>query len=167
MDFACWVSNDEIISNVTATYNSTKKTLTLADPNGAINLGKLRDLYYGNSQTDQNLCVGILGHEKQFYKAKGGNTPDFDTTAPVTITLENNQPGAHPDIDLTITLTEASMVNIAWNYTAKPDAVKTPYAVPQSIVSIDLHPGHRNLSDFITWRTRTGAEDPGEFILTV
>lgn len=150
-DFACWISNDDAVSAVDFKYDASKFTLVLSDPNGPIDLYKLRNLYYGNSAVDQNLCYGILGHEKQYYKVKSGGTPDLGGTAPLVIPLVNNQPGAHPDLNLTITVTEASMVNIRWNYADKPDGVKTPYEIPATIVDIDLKPGHAPLSDYISW----------------
>lgn len=165
-DFACWVSNDEVISVVTPTYDATTKTLVLKDPTGPIDLTKLRDLYYGNDTLDQNLCVGFEGHDNQFYKVKG-DVPDLATTAPVTFTVTNNKPLANPDLNITITLTEASIVNIRWNYAHKPEPVKSPYEIPSNIIDIDLHPGHRNLSDFIQWHTVIRKDNPGEFILMV
>jgi len=165
-DFACWISNDETVSAVDFKYDATKLSLTLTDPNGPIDLYKLRNLYYGDSTHDQNLCYGILGHEKQYYKVKDGGSPDLSGTAPLVIPLTNNQPGGHPDLDLTITVTEASIVNIRWNYADKPETVKTPYEVPTNIVNMDLKPGHLPLSDFITWSTLTG-NNTGEFSITV
>lgn len=165
-DFACWISNDETVSAVDFKYDAAKVSLTLTDPNGPIDLYKLRNLYYGNSAHDQNLCFGILGHEKQYYKVKGGGTPDLTGTAPLVIELENNAPGGHPDLNLTLTVTEASIVNIRWNYADKPETVKTPYEVPTNIVNMDLKPGHLPLSDFITWSTHTG-NNTGEFQITV
>lgn len=90
----------------------------------------------------------------------------MDTTAPVTIELVNNAPGAHPDLNLTITLTEADMINIRWNYASKPDGVKTPYEIPSDIVNIDLTPGHKKLSQYVQFHTMTG-NNSGEFIMRV
>lgn len=166
-DFACWESNDESINPVQIAYDDKTKSLTFTDSNGPIDLTKFRYLYYGYSAKDSNLCVGILGHEKQFYKLKEGELPDFSGTAPVTLQLVNNMPNAHPDLNLTITLTEADVVNIRWNYAAKPDAVKTPYEIPSSIIDLDLKPGHLPLENYIQLHTMTGAEHKGEFILSV
>jgi len=55
-DFACWLSNDESVNFIDVSYDADKKSLTLKDPNGPIDLINLRDMYYGNSKTDQNLC---------------------------------------------------------------------------------------------------------------
>lgn len=84
-DFACWVSNDETVTAVDFKYTASTKSIVFNDPAGPIDLTKLRYLYYGNSTIDQNLCVGILGHEKQFYKLKEGELPDFSGTGPVTL----------------------------------------------------------------------------------
>lgn len=165
-DFACWISNDDVVSTVDVKYDGTTKVLTLTDPNGPINLFDFRNMYYGNSVTDQNLCYGVLGHEKQYYKTKDGNHPDLTKPGPVTVELVNNVPGAHPDLNLTITLTEASMINLRWEYADSPDTIKQPYAVPSNIVDIDLTPGHEALSDYVSWQTLTGS-NVGEFVLTV
>ena len=166
-DFACWVSNDETVSNVNITYDATNKSLKLWDITGPIDMTKLRDLYYGNSEIDQNLCVGILGHEKQFYKLKAGQEVDLTGNAPISFLLENNVPTAHPDLNMTVTVTEANMVNINWRYAQQPGTVKVPYQIPSSIIDIDLTPGHISLDEFISIQTLTGNTDKGEFILTV
>jgi len=72
------------------------------------------------------------------------------------VPLVNNQPGAHPDIDLTITLTDAAVVNIRWNYAAKPVNVREPYQVPSNIVNLDLTPGTEPISKYVRWDTFTG-----------
>jgi hypothetical protein len=122
-------------------------------------------LYYGYSKTDQNLCYGVLGHGDQYYKVKG-DVPDLEKAGSITIPLVNNKPNAHPDIDLTITLTQASMVNIRWNYASAPDNVKKPYEIPTKIVDIDLTPGTEMISKYVSWQTLTG-NNTGEFIITV
>lgn len=76
-------------------------------------------------------------------------------------------PLAHPELNITIMLTEADIVNIRWNYANKPDPVKTPYEIPTNIIDIDLKPGHLPLSDYVELHTRTGAEDKGEFFLNI
>lgn len=76
-------------------------------------------------------------------------------------------PLAHPELNIIITLTEADIVNIRWNYANKPEPVKTPYEIPANIIDIDLKPGHLPLSDYVEWHTRTGAEDKGEFFLNI
>ena len=150
-DFACWIDNNDVVSAVSFAYDKSALTLTLTDPKGPIDLYKLRNLYYGNSMQDQNLCYGILGHEKQYYTVKGGVAPVLDNAGPVVVQLVNNVPGAHPNVNLTLRLTEDSMVNIQWEYSESPDTIKQPYQIPANIVDIDLTPGHQKLSDYVSW----------------
>jgi len=65
-DFACWITNDEVVTELKIEYSKSLKTLTISDKT-PIDLTILRDLYYGNSARDQNLCYGVGGHDKQFY----------------------------------------------------------------------------------------------------
>lgn len=163
-NFACWISNDDVVSAVNYKYVNATQSLTLEDPNGPIDLWKLRNIYYGNNETDQNLCYGIKGHEQQYYKVKGDTSqPDLEVPGQIVIPLENNSP-AHPDLNLTITVTTASMVNIAWNYADKPETVKTPYEIPSKIVDIDLEPGTELINKYVSWHTLVGA-NKGEFII--
>jgi len=150
-DFACWIDNDDNVSSVNFVYDKTASTLTLTDPNGPIDLFKFRNLYYGYSLQDQNLCYGIHGHEKQFYMVKDGATPNLDSAGPVVVSLVNNVQNAHPNVNLTLRLTEDSMVNIQWEYAESPDTIKQPYQIPANIVDIDLTPGHQKLSDYVSW----------------
>jgi alpha-glucosidase (family GH31 glycosyl hydrolase) len=167
VDFACWVSNDDVSHFMTPIYNTSTKALVLSDPTGPIDTFQLRDMYYGSAATDQNLCPDTYGSDAQFYKIKNGTDYNLHTTAPVLLQLENNRASAHPDLNLTITLTESNMINLRWNYASKPESVKTPYEIPSNIVDIDLKPGHRNISDFVRIQTYIGNTNKGEFRLEI
>jgi len=121
------------------------------DSNGPIDLLAFRIMYYGNSKYEQNLCFGIDGHEKQFYKVKSGVTPDLSKPGPITVRLENNMNLAHPDLDLTITVTETGIVNIQWDFSTDDKNVQKPYRVPQSLIDINMQPSRLPLNKFISW----------------
>jgi len=84
----------------------------------------------------------------------------------MTIHLENNVNTAHPDIDLTITVTESEMVNIKWNYAKKPATVKTPYEIPESIINIDMKPAKNiDMEDYVRISNVVGSNPKGEFYI--
>lgn len=106
----------------------------------------IKNIYYGNSTTDLNLCgsVGLAtGKPSPFYKA--GAAPDL-TKNTVSIPLTGNIPGnaGTPDITMTLSVLTTTLpgqppidvLNVGWTYTNKTTG-KLPYEVPLEIAGVD------------------------------
>jgi len=109
-------------------------TLTITDPQGSIDLENFDRLYYGYSKLDQDLCMGTANHNQQYYKPKSGTPPDLNVPGQVKVQLENNAGSAHPELNMTISVTKYGLVNLKWEYSERPETVKNPFRVPAGVV---------------------------------
>ena len=73
VDFACWVTTAGDIADINFSYDATKHTQTLSAKTGNIPTFALRDLYFGDSSKDINMCHP----ETNFYKMDAA--PNLDT----------------------------------------------------------------------------------------
>ena len=127
VDFACWVTTAGDYADITKTYDATKKTLTLTAPTGNIPTFALRDLYYGDSSKDINMCHP----ETNYYKVK---TAGDLTKSHTSVIVTNNKPGALQDLNLDLAILKSGVVSVKWNYANKPTDMKAPFQVPEDIV---------------------------------
>ena len=103
------------------TPDAAKHTLTITAQGGNINTFTLRDIYFGDSSKDINMCDPTAN----YYKFKGA---DIDlSSSHATTTLTNNKPGALQDLNLDIALLKSGVVTVRWNYASQPAGWKTPF----------------------------------------
>jgi hypothetical protein len=148
IDFACWVSETENKATaLTITKDATKNTVTFENPDKtAIQPFYVKNIYFGNSDTDLNLCgsVGLAADKSApFYTVAAA--PDL-TKNTVSMDLKGNLANNKGTPDITVTLSvlgtevasdKRDILNIFWTYTNKPAEFKTPYQVPLEIAGID------------------------------
>lgn len=128
VDFACWVTTAGDYADMSFAYDATKKTQTISAKTGTIPTFALRDIYFGDSSKDINMCHP----ETNFYKYKGADI-DLSSSHATTI-LTNNKPGALQDLTLELALLSKGAVKVMWKYANQPTGWKTPFTVPTDIV---------------------------------
>ena len=84
-------------------------------------MDKLRDVHFGNSNRDVNLCHPST----QFYKLKNGSLDLSKSTSTTTLISKTL-----PELRLTLTLLKSGIVNIHWTLNGK----RKPIEVPLDIV---------------------------------
>lgn len=129
-DFACYTSQvDHSVTKLTTTYSDTEKaeTLTIATTDGSpIDLGVMKDIHYGTSATDLNLC----DISSQYYKVSGDALDLTGVSTKTTLTSLTTK-DLLPDLELTLTLLETGVVNVHWTYA---DSKSAPFEVPTDII---------------------------------
>jgi hypothetical protein len=129
-DFACMTSQlDHTVTMLAATVDSTvgAETLTIKKTDGTpIDLGLLKDIHFGTSATDLNLC----DISSQYYKVSGNAIDLTGVTAKTTLTSMTTK-ALLPDLELTLTLLKTGVVNVHWTYADKTSA---PFEVPTDII---------------------------------
>jgi len=83
-------------------------------------MSSLVAIYYGNSQTDLNLC----SLNSQAYSVKG-DAPDLSSNT-ATFTLTNSAPEIFRDLTVNMLLLENNIVNFNYNY-ADSTGIKDPF----------------------------------------
>lgn len=130
-DFACFTSQvDHSVTMLAATADTTAgaETLTIKTTDGSpIDLGVMKDIHFGTSATDLNLC----DISSQFYKVSGDALDLTAATATTTLTSLTTK-DVLPDLAITLTLLETGVVNVHWTYA--DTTVSAPFEVPVSIV---------------------------------
>jgi hypothetical protein len=131
------------------TKDADKKTVKFSLSTGPIQVYYVKNIYFGNSKTDLNLCgsVGFINGTTpapSFYTVAAA--PDL-TKNTVTVDLKGNIAGnaGTPDITMTLSVltssvagqTDVDILNIGWTYTSQPNNTKTPYQVPMDIAGLD------------------------------
>lgn len=127
VDFACWADTDGVITDMTFAYDGTALTQTLTAKTGSINTFTLRDIYFGDSSKDVNLCDPT----SNYYKLKAA--ADL-STAHTTVGLTNAQPAALQDLTLDLAVLSSGVVSVKWTYATQPAGWKAPFTVPENIV---------------------------------
>lgn len=128
VDFACWVTTDGTFADMAFAYDGTKKTQTIKAKTGTIPTFALRDIYFGDSNKDINMCHP----EDNYYKYKAGDI-DLSSNHATTV-LTNNKPGALQDLTLELALLSKGAVKVTWKYANQPAGWKSPFTVPTDIV---------------------------------
>lgn len=74
-NFACFTAmSDHRVTKLSHAYDAKTQTFNISHPTGtAIDLFNLRDIHFGNSLKDINLC----DPSSQFYRTKDGRLPDL------------------------------------------------------------------------------------------
>jgi alpha-glucosidase (family GH31 glycosyl hydrolase) len=130
-DFACYTSQvDHSVTMLTATADSTEgaETLTIKTTDGSpIDLGTLKDIHFGTSALDLNLC----DISSQYYKVSGDPLDLTGVTTKATLTSLTTK-ALLPDLELTLTLLETGVVNVHWTYA--DTSASAPFEVPTDII---------------------------------
>jgi hypothetical protein len=150
-NFACWTSEaDGSATPLTIGVNATLNTLTLSSPAGAIQPFYVKDIFFGNSNTDLNLCGAngtvadqTAGANTQFYKMAA--EPDLSSNNATINITGNVGSSAQPDLTLFLQVLNAEdkekhdtdILCISWTYTDHNTTKKMPYTVPMDIAGID------------------------------
>lgn len=145
-DFACWTSMvDRAVTVLTPTYDADRKSLNISMGNGGVDFFNLKDVHFGTTGMDLNLCDG-----SQYYRTKDGLLPDL-TANNVSVVLESMTPHASRDLTLNLTMLSNGAINLHWTYQNFTD-VKTPFEVPQDIIMLNRTVTNTTgiLSDFVT-----------------
>jgi len=149
-NFACYTDmKGNVANNLTAIYDDYSKTMniTMRDVlNNEVNFFDLNNIYFGNSETDINLCKPA----NNFYKIKRGVVP-FLGTPNVTLELESMTPNALRDLELKLSVLQNGMLNIHYTFKNFSDGVKVPFEMPQEIIDVDRShlSSYQNLSDWV------------------
>jgi len=111
-DFACFTAQkDHVTTNLSFKYDDQDKTLSIFSPRGNINSFTFRDIHFGNSKRNINIC----NPQSQFYHIKSGKVPSLDRNS-ATMILESAAPGALRDLKLELTLLRTGVVNMHWTF---------------------------------------------------
>lgn len=130
-DFACMMPMDSRTpTTLTPTYDNTTMTLTLKDPKGSINLKTMRDIHFGYTGEDLNLC----NPESHFYRFESSLPSSVLNANNVSVTLTSQTPHVMRDLNLTLSLLETGVINIHWTYGNFTGVGKKPFEVPTLIV---------------------------------
>lgn len=155
-DFACWTNKDTLVATDLKFTPGDDSTLTLESTDGsAIDMTVFRDIHFGDSSKDINLCAP----SSQFYKIKDGDTIDLTkSTATTTLTSLSGNPNL-PDLTLTLTLlNNTDIVNVHWTFATPSDGEMPPFEVPVEIVQPNKDKvSDGALSDFVTYTQAEGA----------
>ena len=118
---------DYAVTMLAVTPDAGAETLTIKSTDGSpIDLGLMKDIHFGTSATDLNLC----DISSQFYKISGD--PLDLATASTKATLKSQTTKDNlPDLELTLTLLETGVVNVHWTFA---DQTSAPFEVPVTIV---------------------------------
>lgn len=132
VDFLCARATDgyALTPELAATYNDTAgaETLTIKSKDGSpIDLGAIKDIHWGVSATDLNLC----DIASQYYKVSGDALDLTGPTATTTLTSQTTK-DVLPDLTLTLTLLKTGVVNVHWTFA--DTSAGAPFEVPTDIV---------------------------------
>jgi len=145
-DFACFVeTNGDVTYLDTPLYDATKQTLTLKPTSltKEINTYLLRDIYFGDSLVDVNMCDATANN----YTLKA---PADLSTSHTTVGLVNVQALALQDLTLDLAVLKTGVVTVKWNYATQPTGWKAPFMVPTDIVDAGTdYSTTAVLSDFV------------------
>lgn len=118
VDFACWTNKDTLAStDLKYTPDAGSHTLTISNPDGTpIDMTVFRDIIFGNSKRDINLC----DVSKNYYALKDGATTIDLSASTATATLSSlSGSTALPDLTLTLTYLKTGIVNFHWTFAAQ------------------------------------------------
>lgn len=131
VDFACARADagyEMIELTATPSGDEGAEILTIAMKDGsAWDIGAIKDIHWGVSATDLNLC----DISSQYYVVKGDAIDLTGPTATATLTSQTTK-DILPDLTLTLTLLKTGVVNV--HYTFADTTMGTPFEVPTSIV---------------------------------
>ena len=133
---------------VNHTFDNTTKTLTLVSADGkGFNPFTMRDIYYGDSAKDINLCDQIGA--SSYYHTVDFTTPTLN--GPNATFILQSKSDALLDLNLTMTLLESGVVNVHWTFDNVSKASKTPFEVPSEFIDAKKdNQMNGTLSDFVT-----------------
>lgn len=117
-------------TTLTATYDEKKLTLTIKNPSGSIDLKDMRDIHFGYTAEDLNLC----SPESHFYRFN--DTIPYSTldTNKATILMTSQTPNVMRDLKVTLSVLESGVINVHYTYDNKTGLSKEPFEVPTIIV---------------------------------
>lgn len=166
IDFACWTSEaDGTASPLVIERNATLNTVSLKLATGSIQPFYVKDIFFGNSMTDLNLCGAngtvaqqAIGTNPQFYTLAA--EPDLTkNVVQINITGSQSTNSAQPDLTMTLQVLngvdtekhDSDILCISWTYTDHSTGKKMPYTVPMDIAGIDktILSDEGKLSDWI------------------
>ena len=129
VDFACWNTIDGDIGDIDAVYNANDKTLTISAKTGNIPTFNFRDIYFGDSSKDINMCHP----ETNSYKFKGA-APDLTKSHATAILTNLGQSPSIPDLTLDLSILNTGAVTVQWYYSLNPSGWKKAFRVPSHII---------------------------------
>jgi hypothetical protein len=118
---------------LTHTYDNETMTLNLTNANGSINLNDMRDIHFGNTEEDLNLC----DPESHFYRFDDKLPFSTLDTNKATIVMTSLTPNVMRDLKLTLSVLESGVINVHYTYDNKTGISKEPFEVPTSIVDAE------------------------------
>jgi len=130
-DFACMMPMaSRTPTTLTPTYDPATMTLTIKNPSGSIDLKDMRDIHFGFTGEDLNLC----NPETHFYR--WNETLPYSTldTNKAEILMTSQTPGVMRDLKVTLSVLESGVINIHYTYDNKTGLSKEPFEVPTIIV---------------------------------
>jgi hypothetical protein len=130
-DFVCARATDGYAKTdlkATASGDEGAEIVTITSTDGSpIDLGAIKDIHWGSSATDLNLC----DIASQYYKVSGDPIDLTGTVATTTLTSQTPKDSL-PDLTLTLTLLKTGVVNV--HYTFADTSAGAPFEVPTLIV---------------------------------
>ena len=132
-DFACYT--DFLTHEVTvmqAQYDNSSQTLNISASDGKpVNMFSLRDIHFGQSSKDINLC----NPEINFYRTVDGKLPDLSKAQSV-FQLKSAIAGMLPNLNMTLSILKNGQLNIHWNYDDS-QTMEQPFEVPESVINVN------------------------------
>jgi hypothetical protein len=117
IDFACWTDKSTLAkTDLTITPDTENKWVILsAQDSKPIDMTAFRDIIFGNTARDINLC----NPSSQYYKIKDGESLDLTgATASVGLTSLSGS-AALPDLTLTLTYLKTGVVNVHYTFASQ------------------------------------------------
>lgn len=139
---------DKQINDVDATYDEETKTLSFVGTHGPIKLFDMRDIHFGTTTTDLNLC----NPETHYYHFNSPDPKTFDSNK-TSLILTSNTPNVIRDLNLTLSLLASGVINIHWTYANNTGVDKIPFEVPTTIIDPEkeILCETKNLSNYISF----------------
>jgi len=128
-DFAC-LNNGDMYNLVTLPFAYDDDTMTLSIDMSAQTPFNMRDIYFGNSKTDLNLCEPYS--TTNYYHTKDNAAIDL-TKSQVEVELVSTNP-VLKNLALKMAVLENGSVNIELNYADEKDASRKFFTVPTDLV---------------------------------
>ena len=171
-DFACMMPMaSRTPVQLTPTYDKDMHTLTLTNPSGQIDVKAMRDIHFGTTAQDLNLCAP----ESHFYRFNDTIPYSSLDTNKFSVLMTSQTPNVMRDLNVTLSILESGVINVHYTYMNDTGVSKKPFEVPTSIVDAQkdkLSPTLK-LSTFVeVLEDKTGAavlnikNDAGEIVFT-
>ena len=117
-------------TQLTAVYDKTQFTLTITSDAGNIDQLSLRDIYFGNSAEDLNIC----DKQATFYHTKDYKPVDLTKKNQAEVVLQSDS-AALKDLKLTFSLLETGVLSMNYTFNDLSKTTRKIFTVPEGIIN--------------------------------